>query len=73
MTKREKFTITIDPVVLKMIRKKKADVGVNQGVLIEFGMKKYINELQFGDNTKKLQAYNELVKEQRKEERKQKR
>ena len=69
MTKRVKFTITIDPNIKKAIYKKAVEVDVKHGVLIEFGMKKYINELQFGDNTKKLQAYNELVKKQRKEER----
>jgi len=73
MTKRVKFTITIDPSIKKAIYKKAVDVGVKHGILIEFGLNKYINELQFGDNTKKLIAYSDKIKEQRKEERKQKR
>jgi len=73
MPKRVKFTITIDPSIKKSIYKKAVEVDVKHGVLIEFGMKKYIYDLQFGDNTKDLQKYNELVKRQRKEERQRKR
>jgi len=70
MTKRVKFTITINPTILKTIRRKAVDLDVSHGVLVEFALKEYVQNLQFKDNGKRLKAYNETIKKQRSDERK---